>query len=78
MMQQRPGRRVNLDLQGADIRTVLRTLSDYAGVNIIASKEVQGEVSARIKDAPWRDALVSILKAHGFGADSRLVENKPS
>lgn len=68
VMQERPGRRVNLDLQGADIRTVLRTLADYSGVNIIASKEVQGEVSARIKDAPWRHALDSILKAHGYGA----------
>ncbi len=68
VMEERPGRRVNLDLQGADIRTVLRTLADYSGVNIIASKEVQGEVSARIKDAPWRHALESILKAHGFGS----------
>ncbi len=68
MLEERPGRRVNLDLQGADIRTVLRTLAEYSGVNIIASKDVQGEVSARIKDAPWRHALESILKAHGFGA----------
>ncbi|UCE02425.1 MAG: AMIN domain-containing protein [Candidatus Latescibacterota bacterium] len=67
VMQETRGRRINLDLQGADIRTVLRTLADYSGRNIIAAKEVQGEVSARIQDAPWRDALASILKAHGYG-----------
>ncbi|HZM14922.1 MAG TPA: AMIN domain-containing protein [Candidatus Krumholzibacteria bacterium] len=61
------GRRINLDLQGADIRTVLRTLSDYAGKNIIAGKDVEGQVNARIKDAPWQDALAAILKAHGYG-----------
>ncbi|MFQ5600526.1 MAG: secretin N-terminal domain-containing protein [Candidatus Krumholzibacteriia bacterium] len=61
------GRRVNLDVQGADIRTVLRTLSDYSGRNIVASREVQGEVTARLKETPWKDALESILKAHGFG-----------
>jgi type IV pilus assembly protein PilQ len=67
VMQETRGRRINLDLQGAEIRTVLRTLAEYSGRNIIAAKEVQGEVSARIQDAPWRDALASILKAHGYG-----------
>jgi type IV pilus assembly protein PilQ len=60
-------RRINLDVQGADIRTVLRTLADYAGMNIIASRDVQGEVSASLKDAPWESALESILRAHGYG-----------
>ncbi len=66
VVQESNGRRINLDLQGADIRTVLRTLSDYAGKNIIAGKDVEGEVNARIKDAPWEDALAAILKAHGY------------
>ncbi|HZL85007.1 MAG TPA: AMIN domain-containing protein [Candidatus Krumholzibacteria bacterium] len=65
-VQESNGKRINLDLQGADIRTVLRTLSDYAGKNIIAGKDVDGEVNARIKDAPWEDALAAILKAHGY------------
>lgn len=60
-------RRINLDVQGADIHTVLRTLADYSGKNIIASREVEGEVSARLYDIPWEDALRSILKAHGYG-----------
>jgi len=60
-------RRINLDVQGADIRTVLRTLADYAGMNIIASREVQGEVTASLKDAPWESALEVILRAHGYG-----------
>ena len=65
-VQESNGKRINLDLQGADIRTVLRTLSDYAGKNIIAGKDVEGQVNARIKDAPWEDALAAILKAHGY------------
>lgn len=65
-VQESNGKRINLDLQGADIRTVLRTLSDYAGKNIIAGKDVEGQVNARIKDAPWEDALAAILRAHGY------------
>jgi hypothetical protein len=61
------GRRINLDVQGADIHVVLRTLSDYSGKNIIASREVEGEVTARLYDIPWEDALASVLKAHGYG-----------
>jgi type IV pilus assembly protein PilQ len=60
-------KRINLDVQGADIHTVLRTLADYSGKNIIASKDVEGEVTARLYDTPWQDALTSVLKAHGYG-----------
>jgi type IV pilus assembly protein PilQ len=66
-MQPVSGRRINLDVQGADIHTVLRTLSDYSGKNIIAGQEVEGTVTARLFDTPWEDALASILKAHGYG-----------
>jgi type IV pilus assembly protein PilQ len=60
-------KRINLDVQGADIHTVLRTLADYSGKNIIASREVEGEVTARLYDIPWEDALRSVLRAHGYG-----------
>ena len=60
-------RRINLDIQAADIHTVLRTLAEYSGRNIIAGKEVEGEVTARLYDTPWQDALNSILRSHGFG-----------
>jgi type IV pilus assembly protein PilQ len=66
-MQSGGGRRINLDVQGADIHTVLRTLSDYSGKNIIASRDVEGSVTARLFDTPWQDALGSVLKAHGYG-----------
>jgi hypothetical protein len=62
-----PEKRINLDVQNADIHTVLRTLADYSGKNIIASREVEGEVTARLYDIPWQDALNSILRSHGFG-----------
>ena len=61
------GRKINLDVQGADIHVVLRTLSDYSGKNIIASREVEGEVTARLFDIPWEDALNSVLRSSGYG-----------
>jgi hypothetical protein len=47
-------KRINLDVQGADIHTVLRTLADYSGKNIIAARTSRGEVTARLYDTPGR------------------------
>ncbi len=60
-------RKFTLDAQGADIKTVLRTIADFAGVNIVAGRDVKGEIDVHIKDCPWQEAMDIILKAHGFG-----------
>ncbi|MBU8922575.1 MAG: type IV pilus secretin PilQ [Bacteroidales bacterium] len=59
--------KITIDAQGADIKTVLRTISDFAGVNIVSGKGVKGEIHVHIKDCPWQEALDIILKANGFG-----------
>jgi type IV pilus assembly protein PilQ len=66
-MQPSDGRRMSLDVQGADIQTVLRSLSEFSGKNIVASKEVKGEVTLRLRNVPWRHALDIVLKAQGLG-----------
>jgi len=66
-MQPTDGRRMSLDVQGADIQTVLRSLSEFSGKNIVASKEVKGEVTLRLRNVPWRHALDIILKSQGLG-----------
>lgn len=59
--------RITLDAQGADIKTVLRTISDYSGKNIVYGPDVKGEVYVHIKDVPWEEALDILLRAHGYG-----------
>ncbi len=61
-------RRMSIDLQEADIHTVFRFIADFAEVNIVASDEVVGKVTVRLKDVPWDEALGSILQAKGLGA----------
>ena len=60
-------RRMSLDVQGAEIETVLRSLSEFSGKNIVASKEVQGKVTLRLRNVPWRHALDIVLRAEGLG-----------
>ncbi|MDD4856751.1 MAG: type IV pilus secretin PilQ [Candidatus Krumholzibacteria bacterium] len=59
--------RITVDAQGADIKTVLRTISDYSGKNIVYGPDVKGEVFIHIKDVPREEALDIILNAHGYG-----------
>ena len=59
--------RMSIDVQGADIKTVLRSISEFSGVNIVAGPEVEGPVTVHLKDVPWREALDIILRSHGFG-----------
>jgi len=56
------GERINLDLQDADIKTVLRLISEVSGLNIIAGDEVTGKVTMKLIDVPWDQALALILK----------------
>ncbi len=66
-MQPTDGRRMSLDVQGADIQTVLRSLAEFSGKNIVASKEVKGAVTLRLRNVPWRHALDIVLKSQGLG-----------
>ncbi len=60
---------VTLIFKDADIRTVLHTLSYKSGVNIVASSDVEGQVSIRLVDVPWNTALEVILKNQGLASE---------
>ena len=60
------GRPISCDFEDADILTILRALSEYAGVNIVAGKDVTGTVTVRLHNVPWRRALEIILRASGY------------
>jgi type IV pilus assembly protein PilQ len=57
---------ITLDVQGADIKTVLRSISEFSGANIIAGPEVEGPVTIHLVAVPWKEALETVLKANGY------------
>ncbi len=57
---------ISLDVQEAEIGTVLRSLAGFSGTNIVASPRVKGKVTVKLEDVPWIEALGVILKAHSF------------
>jgi type IV pilus assembly protein PilQ len=60
--------RISMNVEEADIRTVLRSISEFSGMNIVAGSEVKGPVTVLLHDVPWREALESILKMNDFVA----------
>jgi type IV pilus assembly protein PilQ len=60
------GRPISLDVQEAEIGTVLRSLAGFSGVNIVASPRVAGKVTVKLEEVPWEEALTVILRAHSF------------
>lgn len=61
------GRRIDLDLKDADVHNVLRLLADVGRVNIITADNVSGNVSIRMRNVPWDQALDVVLQSKSLG-----------
>ena len=57
------GRRISLDLKDAELHNVLRLLADVAKLNIVASDDVSGTVTLKLRNVPWDQALDIILQS---------------
>ncbi len=57
------GQKISLDFQDIEVRRVLQLLADFTNVNMVAADSVNGNISLRLKDVPWDQALDIILKA---------------
>jgi type IV pilus assembly protein PilQ len=60
-------RRVSLDVQRASVQTVLRTLAALSGRDMVSNNGVAGQVTVRLTDVPWPQALDIVLLTQGLG-----------
>lgn len=61
------GEKLSLNFQDIPVRNVLQILADFTNLNIVASDTVQGNVTLRLNEVPWDQALDLVLKARGLG-----------
>lgn len=64
----RPGSRISFNFQDIPVRSILQIMADFATVNIIASDTVTGNMTLKLDDIPWEEALDLILRAKNLGA----------
>jgi len=58
--------RVDFAFDNSDIKQVIDTIAKLSGANIVIAPEVQGTLSLRLTNVPWRDALNVAVKTLGF------------
>jgi type IV pilus assembly protein PilQ len=67
------GERLSLNFQDIEVRAILQVIADFTNFNIIASDSVSGNLTLRLKDIPWDQALDIVLQVHGL--DKRKTGN---
>ena len=67
------GEKMSLNFQDIEVRAVLQLIADFTDLNLVASDTVGGNVTLRLQNVPWDQALDIVLKAKGL--DKRLQGN---
>ncbi len=60
------GKKLTLNFQNIPVRSVLQILAEFTGKNIVVSGDVNGNITLRLHDVPWDEALDIILKTQGL------------
>lgn len=60
------GEKLSLNFQNIEVRALLQVIADFTNLNIIASETVTGNITLRLKDVPWDQALDIIMQAKGL------------
>ena len=61
------GEKLSLNFQNIEIRTVLQVIAEFTKLNIVTSDSVTGNITLRLQDVPWDQALDLILETKGLG-----------
>ncbi|HNB47574.1 MAG TPA: type IV pilus secretin PilQ, partial [Burkholderiaceae bacterium] len=61
------GDKLSLNFQSIEVRSLLQVIADFTNFNIVTSDSVNGNVTLRLKDVPWDQALDIIMQAKGLG-----------
>ena len=71
--KQYTGQRLTLNFQDIETRAVLQLLAEVSGLNMVVSDTVSGNVTLRLRNVPWDQALDIVLATRGL--DSRQIDN---
>ncbi|GLS90654.1 pilus biosynthesis protein PilQ [Psychromonas marina] len=61
------GKAISLNFQDIPVRTVLQLIADFNAFNLVITDSVSGNITLRLDDVPWEQALDIILKVKGLG-----------
>lgn len=66
IMRALPNDKINVDYDDADLRSVLASMAEQVGFNLIFADDVSGDVTLRLKQVPFKEAFNSILSINNL------------
>ncbi|HYG78572.1 MAG TPA: hypothetical protein VEK08_26470 [Planctomycetota bacterium] len=60
--------KVSLDVQNADVRSVIWSIAEQARINVVLDPDVKGEVTLKLKSVAWDTALNAVVRSVGLTA----------
>lgn len=74
------GEKLSLNFQNIEVRAVLQLIADFTGLNLVTSDTVQGNLTLRLKNVPWDQALDIILRTKGLAMrqNGNVIQIAPS
>ena len=60
------GKKISLQSKEMDIREVIGIIAEESGINLVISDDVSGKISIKLRDIPWDQALVMVMKTKGL------------
>jgi type IV pilus assembly protein PilQ len=61
-------RPISLNFQNVEITTLLQVFAEFTGLNLVATDSVKGQVTVRLSDVPWPQALQIVLQSKGLAS----------
>lgn len=63
------GHSITIDVKDAEIGNVLRLIAETGDLNLVVGDDVKGKVTLHLRQVPWDQALVVVLKLKGLGSE---------
>jgi type IV pilus assembly protein PilQ len=60
------GDKLSMNFQNIDVRALLQVIADFTGLNVVVSDSVNGNLTLRLKEVPWDQALDIVMQARGL------------
>lgn len=61
------GKKISIEANDAEVRDIIKFISEESGVNLVLSEDVKGKLTVKLKEIPWDQALVIVMKAKKLG-----------
>lgn len=61
------GKKISLETDNLEVREALRFITEESGINMVISEEVSGKINLRLRQVPWDQALILVMKTKKLG-----------